>query len=183
MEAVVTPHKSSWTERMNEKLTVRNISLLMIHPYTKLNMWVGKNIGKCVILILHIDMRQYRYFDIKSQTLTTRKQFLLLSMSLVSLTCVARVIWKISIVRVTISCTVSCPILQRNTGEISLRAPWGGMGCWPAPGAAPGGRWGGCCCCCCCEGIPAIPGFWGKEAAISTQICGVRWYKTKVMFY
>lgn len=32
MEAVVTPQKSSWTEKMNEKLTVRNISLLMIHP-------------------------------------------------------------------------------------------------------------------------------------------------------
>lgn len=157
----------------DEKWTVRKINLLMIHPYTKLNM--------CVILILHryatISLFWYQVPDTK-----TRKHFLLLSMSLVSLTCVARVIWKISMVRVTISCTVSCPILQRNTGEISLRAPWGGMGCWPALGAAPGGRWGGCCCCCCCGGIPAIPGFWGKEAAISTQICGDTMVQDKGLF-
>lgn len=59
-------------------------------------------------------------------------------------TCVARVIWKISIVRVTMSWTVSCPIRQRNTGEISLRAPWGGIGCWPGAEGAVGGRW--VCC-------------------------------------
>lgn len=40
-----------------------------------------------------------------------------------SITCVALVIWKISMVRVTMSWTVSCPIRHRNTGEISLRAP------------------------------------------------------------
>lgn len=63
------------------------------------------------------------------------------------LTWVARVIWKISMVRVTMSCTVSCPMRHRYTGEISLSCC-----CWGPGRATPG------------------PGpFWGTAVDICTQ--------------